>query len=275
MDELNKSIDAMISDLFSDETVTKSSENFEVANASKTTADAAIAAAPKAEKDEARGAGRPKDDHDVPQVDEDGNPAKGYEAVQSEQAEVEPEEAKKQAKAVTQVSAEGHGSKEAKPSMDPRGPMFKSEEYEEYQALKKAKAESDAKAAQEELKKAEDMKKVEQETLIKSAIEKAMTGVRKENEDLRKAMQEQSALLKAMAGQPRQSKSVTSIEVLEKSQQEQVRGEAEFSKSEKLDAAESLFKAGKIPMESVIELENTGTVMNSQHRSLIEKQLLG
>lgn len=275
MDELTKSIDGFIEDLFSEETVEKSSENFEVANASKTTADAAIASAPASEDDASRGAGRPKDDHDVPKVDEDGNPAKGYEAVQSEQAEVEPEEAKKQAKAVTQVSAEGHGSKSPKASNDPRGPMFKSEEYEEYQALKKADDERKAKAAQEEIKKSEDLKKAEQQNLIKAAVESALGTVRKENEELKKSLSEQGALLKAMASQPRQSKSVTSIEVLEKSNSDVTRDQASFSKSEKLDAAEALVKAGKIPMDAVIELENTGTVYNPQVRQLIEKQLLG
>lgn len=274
MDELNKSIDALCEDLFGEE-VTKSSENFEVANASKTTADAAIAAAPGSEDDESRGAGRPADDHDVPKKDEDGNKAKGYEAVQKEQKEEEPEEAKKQAKAVTQISAEGHGSKESKSSNDPRGPMFKSEEYEEYQALKKAKAESDAKAAQEELKKSETLKKVEQESLIKAAVEQALGTVRKENEELKKSLSEQGAILKAIAAQPRQSKSVTSIEALEKSFQETPKEASEFTKSDKLDAAESLFKAGRIPMEAVIELENTGTILNRQHRDAVEKQLIG
>lgn len=273
MDELNKSIDLLVNELFG-ETVTKS-ENFEVANASKTTADAAIAAAPGSEDDASRGAGRPSDDHDVPKTDEDGNKAKGYEAVQKDQKEEEPEEAKKQAKAVTQVSAEGHGSKESKASMDPRGPMFKSEEYEEYQALKKAKAESDAKAAQEELRKVETLKKAEQENLIKAEVEKALGSVRRENEELKKSLNEQGAILKAIAAQPRQAKSVTSIEVLEKSQHDQVRGEGEFTKSEKLDAAEALYKSGKIPMDAVIELENTNNILNPQHRAMVEKQLQG
>lgn len=274
MDELTKSIDTLVEELFGDETVEKSSENFEVANASKTTADAAIASAPGMEKDESRGAGRPSQVSDVPQSDEDGSRDKGYEAVQKEQSEEEPEEAKKQAKAVTQISAEGHGSKEPKASHDPRGPMFKSEEYEEYQALKKAKTEADAKAKQEELKKSEDLKKVEQENLIKAEIEKAVSGVRRENEELKKSLSEQGALLKAMAARPVQSKSVTSIEALEKSMQDAPKEASEFTKSDKLDAAEALYKSGAIPMDAVIELENTGTILNRQHRDAVEKKLL-
>lgn len=265
---MNKSIEAMVEELFG-ETVTKSSENFEVANASKTTADAAIASAPGSEDDASRGAGRPSDDHDVPKNDQDGNPAKGYDAVQKDISEEEPEEAKKQAKAVTQVSSEGHSAQSPKSSHDPRGPMFKAEEYAEYQALKKAKADED-------LKKSEDLKKVEQETLVKAAVEKALGETRKETDELKKAFAEQSALIKAMAAQPRQSKSVTNIEALEKSQPERVAGagDGEFSKAEKLDAAEALYKAGQIPMDVVIELDNTGSVFNPQHRQMIEKKLL-
>lgn len=270
MDELNKSIDSLIEDIFA-EPVVKSSENFEVASASKTTADAAIASAPGSEDDESRGAGRPKDDHDVPKTDKDGNPAKGYEAVQKDQPEEQNPEAAKQAPSVSQISEKGHLGEHPK-MKDPR--LSKSER-EEYETLKKAKTEADEKAVQEELKKAEDLKKVEQENLIKSAIEKAVSGVRKENEDLRKAMAEQTAMLKAIAAQPRQSKSVTSIEVLEKSVADTVRGEGEFTKSEKLDAAEALFKAHQIPMEAVIELENTGTILNPAHRQLIEQKLNG
>jgi hypothetical protein len=56
-EDLNKSIDTLIEDLFA-EPVQKG-ENFEVANAAKTTADAAIAAAPAFQDDASRGAGRP------------------------------------------------------------------------------------------------------------------------------------------------------------------------------------------------------------------------
>lgn len=273
MDKLTKSVDALVDELFG-ESVQKSSENFEVANASKTTADAVMSEVPGSEDDESRGAGRPEDDHDVPKTDEDGNKAKGYEAVQKDQSEEEPEETKKQAHAATQISAEGRLSQGPKSSHDARGPMFKSEEYAEYQALKKADDERKAKAAQEELKKSEQLKKVEQENLIKSAVMEALIPLRKENEELRKSLSEQGALVKAMASRPVQSKSVTGIDALEKSMGESTE-EREFTKSEKLDAAETLFKAGKIPMEAVIELENTSNILNREYRAAVEKQLLG
>jgi hypothetical protein len=276
MDELTKSIDALAEEFFA-EPVTKAAENFEVARASKTTADAVMAEVPGSEDDAARGAGRPKDDHDVPKTDTDGNPAKGYDAVQKDQAEEQNPEAAKQAPSVSQVSDKGHMSQGSKSSHDARGPMFKSDaEYTEYQELKKAKAAADAQKAQEDLKKAEDLKKVEQENLIKSAIEKALAPQREENQKLRKALEEQGALVKAMASQPRQAKSVTSIEALEKSQTDKVSQEGQtFSKAEILDVAEELFKAGKIPMDAVIEIDNTGTVLNPGHRAMIEKKLVG
>lgn len=275
MDELTKSIDALAEEFFA-EPVVKASENFEVATASKTTADKVMAEVPGSEDDAARGAGRPKDDHDVPKTDKDGNPAKGYEAVQKDQPEEQNPEAAKQAPSISQVSDKGHLSQGPKSSHDPRGPMFKAEEYVEYQELKKAKAVADAAKVQEDLKKAEDLKKVETANLIKSAVESALGPVRKENEELRKTMAEQSALVKAMAAQPRPAKSVTNIEVLEKAQEKVPgRGGEAFTKSEVLDAAEALYKAKQIPMEAVIEIDNTGTVLNPQIRAMIEKKLQG
>lgn len=273
MDELTKSIDALAEEFFAEPVI---KGDLDVSHASKTTADKVMAEVPGSEDDAARGAGRPKDDHDIPKTDADGNPAKGYEAVQTPQGEEENKEASKQAPSISQVSDKGHLAQGGKSSHDPRGPMFKAGEYEEFQELKKAKAQADAEKAQEDLKKAEDLKKVEQTNLIKSAVEAALGPVRKENEELRKTMAEQSALVKAMAAQPRQAKSVTSVEALEKSQEKvSAQGGDAFSKSEVLDAAEALFKAGQIPMDAVIEIDNTGTVLNSQHRAMIEKKLQG
>lgn len=270
MDELNKSIDSLIEELFA-EPVEKS---LDLAKDSKTTADAALAAVPSMEDDAARGAGRPKQIADVPETDEDGKRAGQYDAsISSVQAEEENEEAKKQARSVSQLSEAGRLSQA--PSMkDPR--LTKSvseEEYAEFEAFKKAKAEKEEATKLEVLKKAEDLKKVETETLIKAAVESALGGLRKENEELKKSMNEQTALVKAMAAQPVRAKSVTGIEALEKSTEATKRESNEFSKSEKLDAAERLVMKKSLPMDAVIELENTGTVYNPQHRALIEAEL--
>lgn len=262
--ELTSVIDSLVDEYFG-----KSSENFEVAPAAKTTADKVMAEVPGSQDDAARGAGRPKDDHDVPKTDTDGNAAKGYDAVQAGQAEVENPEAK-QAGAATQISGEGRLG-EKKHMTDPRlsKSLEEDPEYKEFLAFKKAKKE------QEDLKKADDLKKA-QTDLIKSAVEQALTPYKKENEDLRKAFQQQSDLLKAIAGQPREAKSITSIDVVEKSLDPsgQPRKEAgEFTRKEKLDAAEALVMKKSLPADAVIELENTGTVYNAEWRRLIEEEL--
>lgn len=272
MDELNKSIDSLIEELFA-EPVEKASENFEVAPASKTTADAAISSAPKAQNDDSRGAGRPKQISDVPENDEDGKRAGEYDgSISEEDGEQENPEAKKQSRSIDQGSSAGRLGEGPK-MKDPRlSKTISDEEYAEFEAFKKAKADEAKKAQEEELKKSEDLKKAEIENLIKSAVISAIKPIKDENEELKKSLQESQTLIKAMAAQPQRSKSITGIEALEKSKPEHA-GAQEFSKSEKLDAAERLFKAGKLPMEAVIELENTSTVYNKQWRAEIEKEL--
>jgi hypothetical protein len=276
MDELNKSIDTLINELFTEPVV--KSEALDIAKDSKTTADAALAAAPAMQDDASRGAGRPKEISDVPKNDQDGKRDGQYDSTIAQViGEIENEEAKKQAKSIDQSSSAGRLA-EAPKMKDPRAGgqvMSKSiseEEYAEFEAFKKAKTEQAEKAKQEELKKAEDLKKAEFENLIKSAITKAIEPVKQENEKLKKSLDESQALIKAMAGQPQRAKSVTGIDAIEKSKPENS-GPQEFSKAEKLDAAEALVKAGKLPVDAVIELENTNTLFNPAWRKAIEAQL--
>lgn len=274
-EDLNKSIDTLIEDLFA-EPVSKS-DNLDVAGASKTTADAAIASAPKMQDDAARGAGRPKEISDVPQNDEDGKRDGKYDAsIASAQAEQENEEAKKQAKSIDQNSSAGRLA--AAPAMkDPRlSKSLSDEEYAEFQAFKKAQADAASKQEElrksEEIKKADDLKKAELETLVKSAVASAIAPIAKENQELKKSLTKSEELIKAMAGQPQRSKSITGVDALEKSTPEG--GErTEFTKSEKLDAAERLVMKKSLPMDAVIELENTGTVYNKQWQQAIEAEL--
>lgn len=277
-EELNKSIDTMIDELFAEPVV--KGENFEVANASKTTADAAIAAAPKMQDDAARGAGRPKQISDVPSNDQDGKRDGQYDAsIAAGQGEEENPEAKAQSKSIDQTS--GQGRLAAAPAMkDPR--LTKSlteEEFAEYQSLKKAKSDAEAEAVKneeirksEELKKSEDMKKAELQDLVKSAVASAIAPVQKENADLRKSLEKSEALIKAMAGQPQRAKSITGIEALEKSQREDS-GPKVFTRQEMLNAAESLVMKKSLPMEAVIELENTGTVFRKDWQQAIDAEL--
>lgn len=270
--DLNKSIETFIDELFTEPV--KKGENFEVAPAAKTTADKVMSEVPGSQDDKSRGAGRPDDDHDVPKTDQDGNPAKGYDAVQKEQPEEENPEAKKQSGASTQISSEGRLGGDKPGMKDPRlSKSLTDEEFAEYQELKKAK-EAEAKKAkeQEDLKKAETARKA-QEDLIKSAVEASLSPLRKENEELKKSFAQQSALLKAIAGQPVQAKSITGIDAINKASDPDLNGPREFTRQEKLDAAERLVKSNKLPVDAVIELENTHTLYNPQWRALVEQEL--
>lgn len=271
-DDLNKSIDALLDAVFSEE-IAKGSP-LDLAEDNKTTADAAVSKAPSMQKDEARGAGRPKQISDVPQNDMDGRRDSDYDASIKERdgKEEENEEAKKQAKSIDQSSSAG---RIAESSSAPKVAPFKKseeiseEEYREFQEFKKAKSEEASKA--EELKKAQSIRK-EQEDLVKSAVREATSQIARENEELRKSFKETQDLLKAMAAQPVRAKSITGIDALEKSAPKEDRAET-FSKSEILDAAFELAKSGKIPAEAVSELEMTNRIADSEVRSKIEKYL--
>lgn len=274
--DLNKSIDSLIEEFFA-EPVQKS-DALNIAGDAKTTADAAIASAPAGQDDASRGAGRPKEISDVPKNDQDGKRDGTYDAtIAAAIGEIENEEAKKQAKSIDQTTSGAGRVAEAPKMKDPRagGQIMKSvteDEYAEFEAFKKAKAEKEEASKQEELKKSEDLKKAELQNLIKSAVEQAIEPVKKENQDLKKSLAESAALVKAMAGQPKQPKSITGIEALEKSQND-YSGPQEFSKAEKLDAAERLVMRKALPADAAIELENTGTVYNPEYRRLIEAEL--
>lgn len=277
-EDLSKSIDTLLDEVFSDE-VNKGSP-LDLAQDNKTTADAAVSKAPAMQKDEARGAGRPKQISDVPQVDQDGRRASDYDASIKERdgKEEENEEAKKQAQAVDQASGKGHvAAGAAAPKMAPfkKSEEISESEYNEFLEFKKSKAAEVEKVAKaEELRKSQSAKK-EQEDLIKSAVTQATSQLAKENEDLRKSFKETQDLIKAMASQPVRSKSVTNIEVLEKSTAPENKGQEAFSKSEILDAAFELAKSGKIRDTVVSEIEMTNRCSDQEARVQIEKYLEG
>ena len=267
-DDLMKSIDALVEEVFAEDSVSKADD--QVGQLSRTTADAALVAVPKSEND-SKNPGRPKQIASIPQSDDDGKRAGQYDAdISEEDGEQEPEEAKKQAKVMDQTSDKNRIASAPKLT-DARGPEFmkksvSEEEYAEFEAFKKSKAES-------ELKKAEDLKKAETESLIKSAVSAALGEARKETEQLRKAFNEQAALIKAIASKPQASKAITSIAALEKSSQDYDSGRNEYTQTEKLDAAERLIMRKAMPVDAIIELENLKTVRNPEWRALIEAEL--
>lgn len=265
-EDLIKSIEALIDEVFAEEAVEKS---IEIAKDASTTADAALKNVPKAQDDASRGAGRSKEISEIPETDEDGKREGNYtdSIAQASKEEENPEA--KQSPALDQSSEKNRMS--SSPKAPQMRPFMKSlevteEEYAAFEAFKKAQVEAQVEAqAKEELKKAE--------TLVKAAVTEATASLIKENEALRKSMTETQELIKAMAAKPREAKSITSIEVLEKSQERSEKGSEEFSKSEKLDAAFELVKAGKLKDTDMAELEMTGTIYNPESRAAIEKFL--
>lgn len=246
---LIKSIDELLDDVFSDDVV-QSEEVVEksIAGKPEAKADEAMKEVPKAQKDEDRKAGRPKQISDVPQKDEDGKREGQYddEITENEDKEDEPKE-------TDQVKVPEQMKK-----------SLSDEEYEEYQQLKKAKEEA------EQLKKAE-VEKNEKEALIKAAVDAETQDLKKSLEEIKKVAQEQSALLKSLAKTPVQAKSIQGIESLEKSSYEEA--QKTFSKADMLDAAEELVKSGTFSSDVVTELEMTGTIYNKEYRKAVERQL--
>lgn len=268
---LNKSIDALIDEIFVDETVEKS---IDIAGDSKTKADEVANKAPKGQKDEARGAGRPQQISDVPQTDEDGKRAKDYDKDIKERDNVEEDSPEAdQVKEMNQIKAKG-GDDASKPKTAPfkksNGEEISEEEYNEFLAFKKSQ--EDAKA--EELKKAEENK---QNDLIKSIVEKTVekvkAGYEQKIEGLQKSLNEQTEMVKAMAEAPVRAKTITNIEALEKGQGEGTPQPETFSKSEMLDAAEELCKSGQLEVDHVVELDNNGYIYDQRARQVLESYL--
>ena len=263
-EELNKSIDALIDELFTEEEFEKAIP-MGVGDASETADEGK-----KPEKgmdDSSGGRGRPKEISDVPDNDMDGSRAKGYDAIMGNQAETENKETSQTTGAVKNAYNPKKGKKGKTP---PGNPMKKSfeiseDEYAEYLELKK----SDEEREMNELRKAFIS---EQKDLIKSAVSEATQVIRNENEGLRKSLNEQTELVKAMAKKPQVSKSITSVQAFEKSQSAPQKT-GYFSKSEMLDVAEDLFKSGKLRDSHVIELDNNGFIYDNNARQILEDEL--
>lgn len=261
---LEKSIDALIEEVFSEETPSEeqvvkakpvmdeligspkqSSEMKNGSSAGPSQTEADQVKVDKAKKEKEGENGRPKDVQDVPSDDEDGSRAKGYEHIQEKN--------------------------EKTPDISAKGTMVKSEKFEitkeEYELLQKAK-----KAQEEEvLKKAEER----QSTLIKSAVIEATKAFRDENTQLKKSLEETQTLVKAMAKKPQPRKSISDIQSLEKSFDGGQPGtqKTSYSKEEMMDVAEELVKSKKLTLEQAIELEDTGYLYDATARATLEREL--
>ncbi len=244
MEELTKSIDSLIDELFAEQEVVEKSMAKDIKP--DLTADAALKDVPGSENDDTRGAGRPKQISEVPDTDTDGKRTGNYDASIAK----ENSDAKKKEDKQVEVPEQMKKS-------------ISDEEYAEYQALKKAQAD---KAQEEQLQKARQ----EQVDLIKSAVSEAVAAVKAENDSLRKSLDEQGELIKAMANKPQKSKAVTGVQAVEKFQKSE--GNT-LSKSEVLDVAEDLVKSGKLSMDNVIEIENSGYIYDPEARGVLEREV--
>ena len=252
-EELTKSIDALIDELFVEESpVSEEVEKSMVKDESPETetADEAMKKVPAAQKDESRNAGRPEQISDIPQKDKDGKREKKYDDAIAEK--------KSDKDGKTAEQSQTQPPKEMKKSVE-----ISEEEYAEFQTFKKSQEEA---AEVEKLEKA----KKEQTDLIKSAVAEATQFFKSENEELQKKIEEQGKLLRAMANKPRPAKAITNIAALEKSETAK---QATFSKAEVLDIAEDLVKSNRLSMEHVIELENTGYIFDESARSVLESEV--
>lgn len=260
-ENLTKSIDTMIDEMFAQPEVQKS---LEIAQMASTKADDAVKQAPKSQDDDSRNAGRPNQISDVPKVDMDGKREGQYDgSIASKQKEDEPDETKQ-----TKTSDQTKGEQmQGKPNQAPFQKSISDEEYAEFVAFKKSKEEQ---KKQEELKKTVEVQK----DLIKSAVKEATSAISKENEELRKSLKETNELVKSMAERPQRRKSVDGISSLEKSQTEES-GPQAFTKSEMLDVAEELVmkKSENFRDEHLIELENTGFIYDNAARKTLETAL--
>ena len=247
-EELNKSIDAMIDELFSEEEIEKAlGEPAMGEGMPKTKADEVVNKAPKGKKD--AGDGRPVDIHDIPENDKDDK-SKGYDAVQFNVSD--------KGSDIAEAKQINKNAKEVKKSIS-------LDEYEEFMALRKA----------EDDRVMDDLRKsfmTEQRDLIKSAVYEATSSIREENEELRKSLAESTTLVKSMASRPQPSKSITSYEALEKAERPSNEPE-HFTKSQMLDVAEDLFKSGKLRDTHVMELENNGYIYDNTARATLETEL--
>jgi len=258
-EELNKSIDSLIDELFVDEdpeAQAVSGDDIEKADMIKDqkpqeeTADEAMKKVPGYQKDEYRNAGRPKQISDVPQKDKDGRRGSEYDD------------------SITEEKSNKDGKNPEQSQTQPPKFMrkaFTEEEYDEYQDLKRAKQDSEDSERLEKAKK-------EQSDLIKSAVTEAVEGFKSQNNDLQKKIENQGELIKSMANKPQRARAISNISALEKSSSPDGQPQA-MDKKDLLDIGEELYKSGKLTVDHVIELENTGYIFEDEARRVFEAEV--
>tara|TARA_R110000868_G_C10973188_1_gene771565 strand:+ start:95009 stop:95845 length:837 start_codon:yes stop_codon:yes gene_type:complete len=268
-EELNKSIDSLIDELFVEDNVEKS---IDIAGDSKTLADSVKA--PKGQKDDSRGAGRPKQISDVPENDEDGKRSGEYDSSISEGGKEQDQPEASQVKEANQIKPNGKAAKPNAPKMAPfkksNGEDVTAEEWEAFEAFKKSQKDAEV----EEMKKAQVQ---EQTDLIKSVVEQTASRFTGKIEELTKSLNEQKEIVKSFAKSPKQAKSITNLEAVEKSFDGSGAPKVEsFTKGEIADAAVELAMNKSFPSfteNHAIEVENNGYIYDEQARKTLEAYL--
>ena len=267
-ESLNKSIDALIEDMFGEEV----EKSIDIYKDNKNTADEVVNKAPKGMDDDKRGAGRPAQISDVPKTDMDGKRAKMYDddITERDGKEEENKEAKKQAKVMDQSKDDYRMKKEGDyPKQAPFKKSLTEEEYNEWVAFKKSKEE-------EALAKAEELRKAETEEIINKAVAASTNVLKKSIEELKEKNEIQAEMIKSFGRKPRESKSITSmVDAVDKVENHEglQKSAKTATREEVLDVMEGLYKSKAIKIEHITEFENSGNIYNAEIKALVEKEI--
>ena len=133
----------------------------------------------------------------------------------------------------------------------------------------------------------------EQKDLIKATIKQSVVDIRAENTLLKAQLEEQTEVLEELSRRPQLRKSISSIvsydrdpllkksgtkefeniKVIDKQQEELKKSKRLLNKSEMLDIAENLFKSGKLKDTHVIELENSGRILDAEANQILQSEI--
>lgn len=249
-EELLKSLDAQIDQVFAEELAKGASKGESVPGPSPISADAATAGVEKPKSDR-KNPDRPKQISDVPDVDEDGKRGGEFAGdVSSKQSEEQPAEA---AKAKTSPISGGEVKKSTVEITE--------SDFAEFQRLKK----SEEDRTSEQLRKAH---LEEQTSLIKSAVADALAPLKAENEALRKSVEATENLVKSMGSKPQAPRAVQSVQQVERFEKSSGAG---LTLNQVLDVAEELCKSNVLRPEHVTELESRGFIQDPIARAALEQ----
>ena len=247
-EELLKAAKTLVDEFFvKDEEVSK-------AKPGESLADAHMAEVPGSTDDDKMNHGRPKEISDVPKKDKDGKRASsGLDAITSNKdLELEPAEAKTQSKTLQAPTGQTVTVKDVLPE---QRLYLSKDQVDEYEELKKAKADSERKEKIEA-----DEKR--QKDIVKAAVSDEMKGLKDLVKSLVDKSSAQDQLLKSIDASPATTpKAITNVDAIEKAKTPDAAPQA-ITKSTVLDALEKLWEDKKIPDTILIDYEMTNKLSN-------------